>query len=303
MENRITRFLLSSLVLLSVFCVCVFSVQAVWNSSMGADALTDIGIVYMSGISQQVSAHFGTTMELRLSQVSELVDAVPPERTQNSAIMRVSLSYVARARGFEYLALYTQDGQFEMIYGPQLDLQLANSFQTALHRGEEQVGAGLDVDGREVVMLAVPAAYIAQDGRPSLALVAGLPTQSLNETLSVNMDRSMVDYSIIRRDGSIIVRGGGLEDADNYFDYARSLYSPLDGQDVQQFVSGMQNAMDLQTVFTGQVQAAGSRGHVYCSPLPDSGWYLLLYLPYNTLDQTIASLGFRWTLVSLGAAF
>ena len=81
MENRITRFLMSSLVLLSVFCVFVFSVQAVWNSGMAADALTEIGVVYMSGISQQVSAHFGTTIELRLSQVSELADAVPPQRT------------------------------------------------------------------------------------------------------------------------------------------------------------------------------------------------------------------------------
>ena len=74
---------------------------------MGADALTKIGIVYMSGISKQVSAHFGTTMELRLSQVSELVDAVPPQRTQDPTAMRVSLGYIARARGFEYLAFYT----------------------------------------------------------------------------------------------------------------------------------------------------------------------------------------------------
>ena len=81
MENRITRFLMTSLALLSVFCIFVFSVQAVWNSSMGANAITDIGIIYMSGISKQVSAHFGTTMELRLSQVAGLVDAVPPQRS------------------------------------------------------------------------------------------------------------------------------------------------------------------------------------------------------------------------------
>ena len=300
MENRITRFLMSSLVLLSVFCVFVFSVQAVWNSSMGADALTKIGVVYMSGISQQVSAHFGTTMELRLSQVSELVDAVPPQRAQDPTVTRVSLGYIARARGFEYLAFYTEDGQFEMIYGPQLDLRLASSFQAALHRGEEQVGAGMDVNGREVVMLAVPARYAAQNGQTSLALVAGMPTQSLNKRLTVNMDRSMADYSIIRRDGSMIIRGGGLEETDNYFDHARQRYYPLDGRDVEEFVTDMQRAMDTEANFISQVQLDSGRWHIYCSPLPDSGWYLLLYMPYNTLDQTIASLGFRWTLVSLG---
>ena len=300
MENRITRFLMSSMVLLSVFCVVIFSVQAVWNSSMGADALTKIGIVYMSGISKQVSAHFGTTMELRLSQVSELVDAVPPQRTQDPTAMRVSLGYIARARGFEYLAFYTEDGQFEMIYGPQLDLRLASSFQTALHRGEEQVGAGMDVNGREVVMVAVPAAYATQSGQPSLALVAGMPTRSLNERLTVNMDRSMADYSIIRRDGSMIIRGGGMEDTVNYFDRVRDLYHPLDGRNAEEFAAGMQKSMDAQENFASQVHLSGGRWHIYCSPLPDSGWYLLLYMPYNTLDQTIASLGFRWTLVSLG---
>ena len=300
MENKITRFLMSSLVLLSVFCVFVFSVQALWNSSMGADALTEIGVVYMSGISQQVSAHFGTTMELRLSQVSELVDAVPPQRTQNPTVTRVSLGYIARARGFEYLAFYREDGQFEMIFGPQLDLRLATSFQEALHRGEEQVGAGMDVNGREVVMLAVPAVYDTQDGQPTLALVAGLPTQSLNKRLTVNMDRSMADYSIIRRDGSMIIRGEGLEETVNYFDHARDLYRPLDGRNAEEFVADMQHAMDAQANFTSQVQLSSGRWHLYCSPLPDSGWYLLLYMPYNTLDRTIAGLGFRWTLVSLG---
>ena len=153
MENRITRFLMTSLALLSVFCIFVFSVQAVWNSSMGANAITDIGIIYMSGISKQVSAHFGTTMELRLSQVAGLVDAVPPQRSPDPAVTRISLPHIARARGFEYLAFYTDEGEFDMIYGPQLDLRLADSFRTSLYRGEEQVGAGWDENGMEVVLL------------------------------------------------------------------------------------------------------------------------------------------------------
>ena len=206
MENRITRFLMTSLALLSVFCIFVFSVQAVWNSSMGANAITDIGIIYMSGISKQVSAHFGTTMELRLSQVAGLVDAVPPQRSPDSAVTRISLSHIARARGFEYLAFYTDEGEFDMIYGPQLDLRLADSFRTSLYRGEEQVGAGWDENGMEVVLLAVPASYTLHDGQKSLALVACRPTQRLRETLTVNMDSAMADYSIIRQDGSMINR-------------------------------------------------------------------------------------------------
>ncbi len=300
MENRITRFLMTSLALLSVFCIFVFSVQAVWNSSMGANAITDIGIIYMSGISKQVSAHFGTTMELRLSQVAGLVDAVPPQRSPDSAVTRISLSHIARARGFEYLAFYTDEGEFDMIYGPQLDLRLADSFRTSLYRGEEQVGAGWDENGMEVVLLAVPASYTLHDGQKSLALVACRPTQRLRETLTVNMDSAMADYSIIRQDGSMIIRGGGMEDTVNYFDRAKSLYRPLDGQTPEDFVSQMRSEMNVQEDFTGQVELDSGRWHIYCSPLPNSGWYLLLYMPYNTMDRTISSMGLHWTMVSLG---
>lgn len=69
MGNRTTRFLTVSLVLVSVFCVVVFSIQAAWNSAVGAEAITDIGVIYMSGMSEQIATHFGTTIELRLSQV------------------------------------------------------------------------------------------------------------------------------------------------------------------------------------------------------------------------------------------
>ena len=45
---------------------------------MGENAIRQLGVFYMSGISEQVSSHFGTAIELRLSQVESLVDAVPP---------------------------------------------------------------------------------------------------------------------------------------------------------------------------------------------------------------------------------
>ena len=120
MGNRTTRFLTVSLVLVSVFCVVVFSIQAAWNSAVGAEAITDIGVIYMSGMSEQIATHFGTTIELRLSQVGALADSVPPERSgSGSAAMRVALTHSARSQGFSCLAFCTQEGDFDVIYGPE----------------------------------------------------------------------------------------------------------------------------------------------------------------------------------------
>lgn len=55
-----------------------------------------------------------------MSQVESLVDSVPPGRVTGESAMRIGLSYNARSAGFEYLALYTEDGNFHMIYGSQV---------------------------------------------------------------------------------------------------------------------------------------------------------------------------------------
>ena len=78
MGNKTTRFLMVSLTLTSIFCVIIFSIQNIWNNIMGADAITDIGVIYMSGMSEQMANHFGTTIELQLSHARSLVDSVPP---------------------------------------------------------------------------------------------------------------------------------------------------------------------------------------------------------------------------------
>lgn len=204
MRNKTTRFLTISLILASIFCVFIFSIQTIWTNFMAENAIRDIGVIYMSGMSRQVATHFGTTIDLRLNQVSALVDSVPPMRVENLSTIRVSLSHNARTNGFEYLAFYTPDGEFDMIYGLQVSLDLPEPFLRSLENGEEKIGAGQDVSGQQLILLGVPAAYPLENGAASVALVAALPTSYFQETLDVNVHDSIVDYAIIRTDGTFI---------------------------------------------------------------------------------------------------
>ena len=104
MKNRATRGLTCSLVCISVLCILIFSYMAAQMSRRGAEAISDIGSLYMAGLSEQAAAHFGTAIELRMSQVRVLVDSVPPGSGMNESSMRVALSYGARVRGFDHLA-------------------------------------------------------------------------------------------------------------------------------------------------------------------------------------------------------
>ena len=166
MRNITTRFLTVSLILVSIFCVLIFSAQTIWTNIMASNAIRDIGVIYMSGMSRQVATHFGTTIDLRLNQVSALVDSVPPQRTADDSVIRVSLSHSARTNGFEHLAFYTPEGEFNMIYGLHMSLEAPAPFLRSLQNGEEKVGAGRDSTGRQLILMGVPAAYPLFPGNP-----------------------------------------------------------------------------------------------------------------------------------------
>ena len=159
MKNKTTRYLTVSLVLVSFFCVFVFGVQTVCMNLMRADAIRELGVIYMSGLSEQVAAHFGTVIELRLSQVAALVDSVPPGRYAGGTPMRIGLTYNARSMGFEYLALYTEDGGFHMLYGSQVQADVPEAFQSSVERGRYNVSSGTDETGAPVVLIGVAVSY------------------------------------------------------------------------------------------------------------------------------------------------
>ena len=288
-----------SLVLVSLFCIGIFIVQAVFMSRMGESAIRQLGVFYMSGISEQVSSHFGTTIELRLSQVESLVNSVPPGRITNDKSMQISLTYNARAAGFEYLAFYTDDGRFHMIYGSQVTADVPEALSRSFQGGRHNVCAGTDAAGTPIVLVGVPAVYPVDGGSESVSLVAGLPTSYLSDTLESNIQSSILEYSIIRNDGSYVLQNHASSES-NYFERVESLYETCIGKSPEQYAAELRNALEADVDYTSEVLIAGDRWNVYCTNLPNSEWHLLLKISHNTLDETVNLLQRRWSHMSIG---
>lgn len=291
MRRKTTHFLAAGLILASIFCMIVFNCQTMWMNRMGADAIKEIGVIYMSGMSRQIAAHFGTAIELRLSQVGALVDAVSPARSQRDVSMRVELAHCARSRGFEYLAFYTENGDFQMIYGPDVEVEVPKALNESVMGGRDHVSAGRDKHGERVVLFGVPAAYEIGSGKKSAALVAGLPASYLNDTLSVDIDSNMVEFSIIRRDGTFIMQNADVESG-NYFDKTNW---------EEHYIKQIRESMESGRDYSGEIEAVGRRWNLYGTALPASEWYLLLHMPYSTLNQTVEQLADKWSFCSLAS--
>ena len=299
MEKRTTRFLNVSLVLVSIFCIFIFIIQAICVNLMGEDAIRQLGVFYMSGISEQVSSHFGTTIELRLSQVESLVDSVPPGRVTGESAMRIALNYNARSAGFEYLALYTEDGNFHMLYGSQVTADVPEDLHRSVQGGKYNVCAGKDAAGNPVVLMGVPAVYPMSDGNTSIALVAGLPTKYLSDTLENNIRSSNMEYSIIRKDGSYVLNNNAIEEK-NYFERIERIYETYNGKEPAQYAEELRDAIEAGRDYTSEVLISGETWNVYCTSLPNSEWYLILKISHNTLNETVNLLQKKWTYVSVG---
>ena len=302
-ESRNTRFLITSMVLVALLSVFIFGFLAFYMNRKSADTISQVGSIYMTGMGEQISEHFATTIELRLSQVEALVETIPPGSTSHDKL-RERLASAAQVRGFEALAFYSIDGEFEMIYGRESVLVDSTPFLSSLNAGEKKVAVGNTPDGEKVILLGVSTTYNMENGRPCTALVATLPASYIGETLSLYDDEdshSLVYSHIIRRDGSFVIRSGDAF-RDNYFDRIQALFEQ-EGASGEQYIRDMEQAMASGKDYSSVLQFGRERRHLYCTRLQYSEWYLVTVMPYGKLDEVVNDLSRQWLyLVFAGCA-
>ncbi len=301
MRNKTINFLMSSLILVLLLCVLIFVSLGTMTARESADAIEEIGSFYMAGMSQKITSHFSTIVELRLSQIRALVETVPP-REDGMEQMREDLEFHARARNFDQLAFYGEDGSFEMIYGDELRVIDPEPFLASLGQGKEKVAVGLNVQDGKMVLLGIPSRYPMRNGSESIALVAALPVEYLSDTLDLGeSSKDAMEYShIIRKDGSFIIRGAGLH-RENYFERLWEQYGEEDKEVLETYFAGLQQALDEGVDYSDTFTLGGYRQQIYGTTLPFSEWYLVTVMPYGKLDEVINGIGARRMVMMIGS--
>lgn len=293
------RFLRFSAILVPIICVLIFSFLAVFMNRKSSETISEIGTNYMSGMSQEISMHFETIMELRLSQVEALIKTNLPGRADGQ-VLRDDLSESAKVRGFEYLAFYSGNGNFEMVYGDSVEATDPEPFLESLSSGERKIAIGTDAGGGRVVLLGIPADYRMRSGEKSIALVAGLPVSDIEKELFLNEDESLVYSHIIRRDGSFVIRSGDAY-RDNYFERIKGDFKELNGKNADMYLEALKTAIEKEEDYSDIFLIGNERRHLYCTSLPFSEWYLVTVMPYNSLDESVKRLNAEWSCMAIGS--
>ena len=280
--------------------VFVFSILGISIHRMSENTIEEIGTAYMAGMNEQVSLHFETIIELRLTMAQSIAGIAEGDGASGFGT-REEIEYAARARHFLCAALYSAEGGIEMIFGDPVELGRPEPFLDSLRRGERKVASAVDAGGDGVILFGIPCQYPMSDGRDSLAIVVGLSTKYMGEVLFLDSDKSLSYSFVIREDGSYVVGNPG-EESGNYFDRLYSFFDRQSGE-AAAYAERIKGAMDTGEDYSVILRSGSSRRHLYCTSLPYCEWYLVTLLPFDGLDQAISGMGRSWLALVYAATF
>ena len=301
MKNKaLPRSFKISIAVIMCLTVFVFSLLGMSVRNMSEDTIEEIGTDYMAGMNEQVSLHFETIIELRLTMADSIAHIAVGDGNSNYGT-REEIEYGARARHFLCAALYSPDGEIEMIFGDPVELNHPELFLESLRSGKRKMASAVDSEGDGVILFGVPCEYPMSGGNASLAMVVGLSTQYMGEVLFLDSDSSLSYSFVIRKDGSYVV--GNEDDVhENYFDRLYSVFDDQPGEaaaHIEQLTAVMNAGEDYSLI----LKNGESRRHLYCTDLPYCDWYLVTVLPFDGLDHAIAGMSSRWLAIVYAASF
>ncbi len=293
MKNRTTRFLITSLVVVALLCVCVFSFFGIHMGNQSAHTINQVGTLYMSSMSQQISTHFESIIGLQMNQLKTLAGTVSSEDIHTDAALQEELAVQARARDFEYAGFCSKDGTLEMLYGSQLQISDPQPFLESLSQGQEKVAIGTNVLGDKVILLGVPSPHPPTPEHDCAALVVGFPVEYISDNLALEENSERAYSYIIRKDGSFVIRTADAY-RNNYFERVRVVYDDVNGMTPDEYIQALSAAMEENSDYSNEFTMDGERYHLFCTHLPYSEWYLITFMPYGTMDSVVRSFSQEW---------
>ncbi len=299
MFEKTKKFLWISFFCVIIFCMVIFAWVYKYLGDKSEETVTDISKIYMSEMNRQLEQKFSTVIELRISQVEGILMRTPPASVVYGEQMLEEMQLNASVRNAAYMGLYRRNGENEMLYGDAVQLDNSEEFQSFLS-GDIQVTSCFDKQGNHVVILGVEAAYPMKDGGKSELLVVGFLMDNLEKSLVTEKEDSLVYTYLLQQGGDFVIRGE-YEGSSNYFEYLEEIIQELNGKSPGQQVQELRNALKSSLQYSTLVLAEDGRRYLYCTPLPESNWYLVSVMPYNILDEMINSQSTERVTLILGA--
>ncbi len=302
MEKNVIRFFRRSVICTIAVCVAVFIWLTIFMSYKTEQSIEEISNIYMEEMNHQIQQKFRSIISLRLEQIEGIIKRTPPEASVYGQDLVSELRTSGEIRNFSYLGLLDEDGAIEVIYGNQVEIsETTDHVMSSLNANGKLVLQGVEESGDKALLLGIQTGYPMADGKKSLALMAGVSMEYLNEVLFLDENDAVAYSHIVDKDGSFVVRNSDAY-RDNFFERVLKTYESIDGKNPEDFVDELKEAMLKDDAYSALVSIGGSQRWLYCSPLAENSlWYLITAMPSETLGKSVTELDTLRIMIMVGS--
>lgn len=290
-DKKTSKFLKLSSIAMLIICVAVFVFMSLYMKNATKKSVREINHLYMSEMNLQLRQKFTSIISLRMEQIEGIIKRDPPESVVYGDDMKKSLTTSAEIRGFSYLGLYSETGNLEGIYGDEIHITDVDTLKSLLDEDGFIVMRATDKDEEKILVLGKKAAYPMGNGEESIALIACIPMEFLNNALFLSEDDSMIYSHIIDIDGTFIVRNGDAY-RENYFDRIENEYEDIKDQNSKQLVQDMKQSMEAQEEYYTVITSKEKENvQICCSPISENtNWYFVSVMRNDAMEAPIVKL-------------
>ena len=289
MKKNFSRYLLISVIVAAVLSTAVLAGVTMFMKDKSESSISKIGEIYMAEMNRQIQQKFDTVVELRISQIEGLIQRTPPEEYDFGEALIAELQTGVRVRDFQYLALYTQEGDFYRIFGEEIQPFDEAEFLQLLRGDGKQISRAYTADEQSMLMLSVPVKYDMGGGKKSDVIVAGISMEYISQNLFLNEQDTTAYSHIINSDGDFVIRGGDAF-RDNFFDRMMATLETYNGKTKESYAAELEEAIAKNIKYSTVISINGERRHLYMTELSDSEWYLISIMPFGDLDKIVYEL-------------
>lgn len=305
-EYNTRKFLIITFVEMFAMCIALVGIVLYYTQKYNDATVNTVGDIYMEEMSAQLTNHFDTIIGFKMDQLHSAVAEYDPETTDlTDQTMLASLQSYAALRSFDHMTLCRSDGTLLPIVGEQLTLSYPRYLLQSIDKGEEKVASATNAAGEKWLLFGIPAKYILPDGSgESVAILASMPLDYINDSMSLYASEALTYSHIIQRDGTYVVKNNtpnNIDTGDNFFNRFREQTLPQGGKSTQELADELKATLadPDKGVYSAMLNAIDGRRHIYCSPLPHTEWYLVTVMPYSTLDQNVLELATKRTITTV----
>lgn len=292
MERNIRKFLRNSFIFVISVCIIVFIVLVLIMGRKTGQTIDEISEIYMSEMNTQLQQKFSTIVGLRADQVKGIVRRTPPEYASYKEGLLEELKLGAEVREFSFLALCSEDGTLERIYGEAVDAprdKLLESLQT----DGDIVVIGTNGQGEKMLLIGTKAGYPMESGEKSVALIAGIPMDYLKEALFLDSGDTLIYSHVIDEEGNFVVRSGDAF-RESYFERIIMEVEGKKSGEAEDYVEGLKQAIGDGKPYSKMVVINGEKRYTYCTPISENlGWYLITVMQSEAMERPINELDFQ----------